>query len=57
MGYNILGVVSVICGSIAAIALSFNGMPDEAFGCFFVGAITGIMVNVIGVKQNGAGYI
>lgn len=48
MGYNILGVVSVIFGCVAAIALSFNGMPDEAFGCFFVGVISGIMVNVIG---------
>lgn len=50
MRYNVLGAISVICGCIAAIALSFNGMPDEAIGCFFVGAVTGIMVNLIGVE-------
>lgn len=47
---NVIGVICVICGCIAAIALSFNGMLDQAMGCFFVGTITGIMVNVIGVK-------
>lgn len=45
---NIVGVICVICGCIAAIALSFNGMPDQAMGCFFIGAVSGIMINCIG---------
>lgn len=49
MWHNIAGVACVVCGSVAAIALSFNGMADQAMGCFFVGAITGIMINCIGV--------